>query len=73
MSAQKKLQEEDRSNEIIKIRDMLSMGDTTVQMGNEMRAIPREKWNPNEGSTLAILPEQGLAMKADLTNASDEM
>lgn len=43
MSAQKKLQEEDRSNEIIKIRDMLSMGDTTVQMGNEMRAIPREK------------------------------
>ena len=45
------------------------MGDTTIQIGNEMKAIPKEDCNilmKQANFTVSIPPEQGLAMKADL-------
>lgn len=58
-----------RSNELVKIRDRLSMGNTSVQMGNEMKSLSKEERNilmKQANFTVTIPPEQGLAMKVDL-------
>uniref|UniRef100_A0A1X7V608 RING-type domain-containing protein n=1 Tax=Amphimedon queenslandica TaxID=400682 RepID=A0A1X7V608_AMPQE len=58
-----------RSNEIRKIRERLSMGDSTVQMHNEIEIIPKEERTAlmkEANFTVTIPPDQGLAMKADL-------
>ncbi len=58
-----------RSNEITRIRESLSVGDTTIQMGNEIKLIPKEERDilmKEAHFTVTISPEQGLAMKADL-------
>ena len=58
-----------RSNEISKVREILSVGDTSEQMVNEMKRIPREERNElmREANFNVHIPaEEGLAMKADL-------
>lgn len=58
-----------RSSEIEMIRDQLSMGDSSVQMGTEIRVLPkdeRERIMKEANFTVTIPPEQGLAMKANL-------
>ena len=45
------------------------MGDTTVQMGNEIKSVPKEERDilmKEAKFTITIPPEQGLAMKANL-------
>lgn len=58
-----------RSNEIKAVREMLSMGDSKVQLGNEMKMLPkneRESLMKDAQFTVTIPPEEGLAMKATL-------
>lgn len=52
-----------------KIRERLSMGNTTVLMCNELKIIPKEEriaLMKEANFTVTIPPDQGLAMKADL-------
>lgn len=57
-----------RSNKVFIITERLSIGDTTVQMRNGTKAIPkeeRENLMKEAKFTVTIPPEQDLAMKAD--------
>lgn len=52
------------------MRDLLSKGDSSVQLQEELRSIPVEdrlKLMREADFMIDIPPEQGLAMKADLS------
>lgn len=58
-----------RTNEIAKVREVISGGDTAQQMRNEMKRIPKEERTElmqEAGFHVHIPAEEGLAMKADL-------
>ena len=58
-----------RSNEISKVRKVLSLGDESEQMVDKMKLIPkaeRNKLMKEANFNVQIPPEEGLAMKADL-------
>lgn len=58
-----------RSNELTHIRERLSMGDSAIQMSNELRQLPKEERAvimKEAKFTIDVPPEQGLAMKTDL-------
>jgi hypothetical protein len=58
-----------RSNEMSRVRKVLSVGDESVQMSQEIRMIPKEERNElmkNANFHIVVPPEEGLAMKADL-------
>lgn len=58
-----------RSKEMSKIRDILSMGSSGAQMGDEIKMLPkevREALMKEANFTITIPPEAGLAMKVSL-------
>ncbi len=58
-----------RSEEISKIRERLSMGDSEVQRADEMKCLSKEERDSimkEANFHISVPPEQGLAMKADL-------
>ena len=58
-----------RSKEMSNITDVLSMGSSVAQMGDEIRVLPkevREGLMKEANFNITIPPEAGLAMKASL-------
>ena len=57
-----------RSNELLEIREKLSMGETRIQLSHEIKKISEERaLLMKEANFMVVIPpEQGLAMKTDL-------
>lgn len=58
-----------RTNEISKVREYISVGNSKEQMANEIEMLPKAERNElmkEVNFTLTVPPGQGLAMKSDL-------